>query len=229
MPKRKKKPENYVLQLAKLESFFKKHWRMPSITECLEIFDVSSRSSAFYTINKLAVLGFINKDKKGKLSPGRDFPTMPSVYAKEPKGLTTSRNISIEPSSGTIRFLGSIQAGFATPVEEELMDVLHIEDYLIRDKSASYLLEVRGDSMIEAGICEGDMVIFERGAETKVGDIVVALLPDGYTIKFLAKKDNHDGQGSRLCLEPANSAYPTIYPTEGQIIGVVVSVIRKYK
>lgn len=219
----KKKPENYVLQLAKLESFFKKYWRMPTITECLKIFGVRSRSSAFYIINKLALLGFIDKDKNGKLSPGRDFPTMPSVYSKSAKGLAPSKQISIEPSSGTIRFLGSIQAGFATPVEEELMDVLHIEDYLIRDKSASYLLEVRGDSMIEAGICEGDMVIFERGAEVKSGDIVVALLPDGYTIKFLKK---HNG---KFCLEPANSNYPIIHPEEGQIIGLVVSVIRKYK
>ncbi len=196
---------------------------MPSITECLKIFGVSSRSSAFYIINKLSALGFIDKDKNGKLSPGRDFPSMPSVYAKSQKGLTPSKNIAIEPTSGTIRFLGSIQAGFATPVEEELMDVLHIEDYLIRDKSASYLLKVQGDSMVEAGICEGDLVIFERGAETKSGDIVVALLPDGYTIKYLKKKNG------KLCLEPANSAYPTLYPTEGQVIGLVISIIRKYK
>lgn len=223
MGQRKKKPENYILQLAKLESFFKKYWRMPTITECLKIFDVSSRSSAFYIINKLKILGFINKDKNGKLSPGPDFPTMPSVYAKTAKGLETSSRIAIEPKSGQIRFLGSIQAGFATPVDEELMDVLNIEDYLIRDKTASYLLEVRGESMIEAGICEGDMVIFERGTTPSIGDIVVALLPDGYTIKYFEKKNN------KLCLVPANPDFPTIYPTEGQIIGVVVSVIRKYK
>ena len=54
-------------------------------------------------------------------------------------------------------------------LDEELMDVLNIEDYLIRDKTASYLLEVRGESMIEAGICEGDMVIFERGTTPSIG------------------------------------------------------------
>lgn len=230
---RKKKPEAYVMQLSKIESFFKKYWRMPTITECLTIFDVTSRSSAFYIINKLSALGFIDKDKNGKLSPGRDFPTMPSVFAKSKTAtpnstkLEFSNQISIKRSDGTIRFLGSVQAGFATPVDEELMDVLHLEDYLVRDKSASYLLEVRGDSMIDAGICEGDLVVFERGAEANIGDIVVALLPDGYTIKFL-QKDLKNGNG-RLCLEPANSNYPVIYPTDGQIIGVVVSAIRKYK
>lgn len=76
--------------------------------------------------------------------------------------------------------------------------------------------------MQDAAILEGDLVIFERGTEPKVGDIVIALLEDGYTIKYLRKK-----QG-KLYLEAANPKYPDIYPREGQIIGVVVATFRTY-
>ena len=74
-----------------------------------------------------------------------------------------------------------------------------------------------------AGIYEGDMVVFERTSDYKVGDIVVALTEDGYTLKFLRKK------GSTHYLEAANDAYPDIHPAEGQIIGVVTATFRKYK
>lgn len=122
----------------------------------------------------------------------------------------------------TLRKLGRVQAGFASPADEELADTITIGEYLIRDKNASFLLEVEGDSMQDAGILEGDLVIFERGTEPKVGDIVIALLEDGYTIKYLRKK-----QG-KLYLEAANPKYPDIYPREGQIIGVVVATFRTY-
>ena len=107
--------------------------------------------------------------------------------------------------------------------DEELADTISVGEYLIRDKDASYLLEVEGDSMIDAGIHEGDMVIFERGNAYKVGDIVIALTEDGYTIKYLRKK------AGKLYLEPANVNYPNIHPKEGEIIGVVTGTFRKYK
>ncbi len=120
------------------------------------------------------------------------------------------------------KLLGKIRAGFAAPAEEELADTITIGEYLIRHKESTYLLQVEGDSMKDAGIMEGDMIVFERGAEAKVGDIVVALTEDGYTLKYLRKK------GGKMYLEAANSEYPKIYPREGQIIGVVTASFRKY-
>ena len=76
--------------------------------------------------------------------------------------------------------------------------------------------------MIDAGIHEGDMVIFERTKDVKSGDIVVALTEDGYTLKYLRKK------GSHAYLEAANEAYPEIHPVEGEIVGVVRATFRKY-
>lgn len=122
----------------------------------------------------------------------------------------------------TLRKLGRVQAGFASPADEELADTITVGEYLIRNKDASYLLEVEGDSMQGAGILSGDLVIFERGKEPKVGDIVIALLEDGYTIKYLRKK-----QG-KLYLEAANPTYPNLYPKQGEIVGVVVATFRSY-
>ncbi len=123
----------------------------------------------------------------------------------------------------SLPFLNFVRAGFATPAEEDMADTITVGEYLIRDKDASFLLQVVGDSMVDAGIHEGDMVIFERTGSYRPGDIVIALTEDGYTLKFLRKK------GERYFLEAANEKYPPIYPKEGQIVGVVTGTFRKYK
>ena len=125
-------------------------------------------------------------------------------------------------SNHKLTFLGKIQAGFAAPSEEELADTITIGEYLIDHKASTYLLQVEGDSMKDAGILNGDMVIFERRGDAKPGDIVVALIEDGYTLKYLRKK------AGKLCLEPANDDFPIVYPKEGEIIGVVTATFRKY-
>ena len=85
------------------------------------------------------------------------------------------------------------------------------------------MLEVKGDSMIDAGIQEGDLVIAERGREPKPGNIVIAEVDGGWTMKYYRKK------GSEVYLEPANKNYPLIYPKENmKIAAVVKGVIRKY-
>ena len=85
------------------------------------------------------------------------------------------------------------------------------------------MLEVKGDSMIDAGIQEGDLVIAERGKEPKQGDIVIADVDGGWTMKYYRKK------GGQVYLEPANKNYKPIYPTESlNIAAVVKGVVRKY-
>ena len=83
-----------------------------------------------------------------------------------------------------MKLLGRIQAGFASPAEEDAADIISIEEFLLRDKEASYLLRVQGDSMKDAGILDGDLVVFERTHACRPGDIVVALTEDGYTLKY---------------------------------------------
>lgn len=180
----------------KILGFNQSRKRMPSITEVMQLCGLSSRSSAHYVVSKLVAAGVIGKDATGKLIPVTDRYTLPLV--------------------------GHIRAGFAAPAEEELADTITIGEYLIRRPEASYLLQVEGDSMKDAGIQEGDMVVFERTHSYKPGDIVVALTEDGYTLKYLRKK------GKTYYLEAANEAYPNIYPKEGEIIGVVTSTFRTY-
>ena len=180
----------------KILSFYRAHKRMPSITEVMELCGFSSRSSAFYIVNKLVEEGVIGKDAQGKIIPSEGMHALPLV--------------------------GHIRAGFAAPAEEELVDTISLGEFLIRRPEASYLLRVQGDSMIDAGIQEGDMVVFERTQDYKPGDIVVALTEDGYTLKYLRRKEG------KYYLEAANAAYPDIHPREGEIIGVVTSTFRKY-
>lgn len=180
----------------KVRAFYRSHKRMPSITEIMALLSLASRSSAFYVANQLIAAGIVEKDRTGKLIPG------PALFSAP--------------------LLGHVRAGFAAPAEEELADTISLGEYLLPRPDASYLLTVEGDSMIDAGIQSGDMVAFERTGDVKVGDIVVALTEDGYTLKYLRRK-----QG-RLCLEAANEKYPDIYPREGEIIGKVVSTFRTY-
>jgi len=170
---------------------------MPSITEVMKLFGFKSRNSAFVLIENLVREGILDKDSSGKLLPTTKIYELP--------------------------LLNRVRAGFATPAEEDLADTISVGEYLIRDKDASYLLEVMGDSMIDAGIHEGDMVIFEKTGNYRAGDIVIALTEDGYTLKFLRR------EGSKYYLEAANENYPNIYPKEGEIIGVVTGTFRKYK
>jgi len=188
--------ESLLQRREKLLSFYRKNRRMPNITEMLKLFSLSSRSSVFYVSNRLIEEGYVTKDKTGKLIPA--------------------------PGLFSIPLLGHVRAGFAAPAEDELADTITIGDYLIGNPNASYLLTVEGDSMEDAGIQSGDMVIFERTQDYKPGDIVVALTEDGYTLKYLRKK------GKTFYLEAANDRYPDIYPKEGEIVGKVSSTFRTY-
>ena len=73
-----------------------------------------------------------------------------------------------------MRVLGLVSAGFPTDEEEEVLDTLSLDEYLIDNKEATFILTVKGDSMIDAGIREGDMVLAERGDNPKIGQIVIA-------------------------------------------------------
>jgi len=179
---------------SRILSFHRTHKRMPSITEVMQMCGLASRSSAHYVVSKLVREGVVDKDQTGRLIP----------------------------APVRLPLVGHIRAGFAAPAEEELADTISIGEYLIRRPEASFLLQVEGDSMEDAGIHDGDMVIFERGHDFKPGDIVVALTEDGYTLKYLRKK------GTTFYLEAANDAYPDIYPKEGEIIGVVTGTFRTY-
>ena len=182
--------------IQKLRDFYDQRGRMPSYSEIAVLFRYASKQAAYRLAEKLIQAGVIERDKKGRLIPR---------FAK--LGLP---------------LLGYVQAGFPSPAEEELIDTMTIDQYLIRRPEASFLLKVSGDSMIEAGILPGDVVIIERGKDPKTGDIVLAEIDREWTLKYYQK------EGGTVVLVPANSKYPTLRPKEElKIAGVVAAVVRR--
>jgi repressor LexA len=122
-----------------------------------------------------------------------------------------------------VKVLGTVEAGFPSPAEEELIDTISLDDLLIKNREATFLLKVSGDSMKDAGIMPGDMVIVDRGMHPKSGDIVIAQVDGAWTMKYLQKRS--DG----FYLVAANPHYKPIRPkSELKVAGVVTAVVRKY-
>lgn len=118
-----------------------------------------------------------------------------------------------------------ISAGFPSPAGDYAEDGLDLNNYLVQNKPATFMFTVRGESMINAGICDADKVVVDRALKAKHNDIVVAVVDGEYTIKRLYK------YRGRIELRPENPDYQPITFTEGnelQIWGVVVGVVRKY-
>lgn len=117
-----------------------------------------------------------------------------------------------------------VPAGFPSPAEEYLGDTMDLNQYLIKNPTASFFAKVEGDSMIDAGIYAGDMVVVDRSITAKDGDIVIAAVNNEFTIKRLSTK-----AGIRLM--PANKDYrPIVMSGENELViwGVVTSLIRKF-
>ena len=127
-------------------------------------------------------------------------------------------------STSPLPYFQSIKAGFPSPATDELKEDLSIEEYLIEKPYCTVFVEVKGDSMIDAHIWDGDTIIVEKGKKSHVGDIVIAIVDGEYTVKYLDKDQ------SWYFLRPGNPNYPNIYPGhEMEIFWVVTWLFRKYE
>jgi len=182
----------------KINAFYLKRRRMPAYSEMQALFGLGSKNAVFKRVAALVKNGFLDKDPKGKL---------------------TARNLP-----GPLRVLGAVAAGFPSPAEEELSDTMSLDEYLISSPQATYMLKVDGDSMVDAGIRPGDLVLVQRNLTPKAGDIVVAEVDGEWTLKYFEKR------GGVVCLKAANKKYPPIIPKQELVIaGVVVANVRKYR
>lgn len=180
-----------------LREFYLSQKRLPSYEEMKDLFGFSSKRTGFTWANKLIELGIIEKDHKGKLVPKNLF---------------------------SIPMLGVIKAGHPMTAESvHEGDALDLYQFLLGMPAGIFSLTVKGDSMIEEGIHEGDIVIIDKTKTPRNGDVVAACVDNEWTVKYF-----HRDNGS-VCLIPANKKYPVIYPKYSLTIGgVVISVIRKY-
>ena len=164
----------------------------------MELIGLRSRQAISRLLDRLVAEGLVSTGPQGKLIP--------------------------HAPNGGVPLLGIVEAGWPSPAEEELLDTMSLDQYLIQNKEATYILQVKGDSMIDAGIREGDLVIVERTSAPRVGDIVIAEVDGEWTMKYLRKR------GDTFYLVPANPRYKPIAAThELRIVAVVIAVVRKYK
>jgi SOS regulatory protein LexA len=184
----------------KIKKFYDENKIMPSYSEMMKLFKFKSKNAVFKLVKKLVEADLIEKDSAGRLIPTQKM-------------------------LGGIKILGAVEAGFPTPAEEDIVESMSLDTYLIPNREATFMLRVSGESMIDAGIQPGDMVIVERRTDARDGDIVVAFIDGGYTVKFLRKRNG------KIWLDPANESFERIVPREGDelhIMAVVKAVIRKY-
>jgi SOS regulatory protein LexA len=184
-----------------IEKFYAENSRMPSYSEMMALFGLKSKNAIYKIVNKMVAAGIVAKDHLGRLIPSDTF----------------------REDMTSVPMLGYVTAGFPASVEEELTDTVKLESLLIQDKTKSYLLEVDGDSMIDAHIEKGDLVLVEKTDQAKDGQIVVAEIDGEFTLKYFRK------QGNKVWLEPANKNYKPLHPTHSLHINAVLkAVIRKY-
>ncbi len=183
--------------LASLQDYYAQHRALPSYASIGQLLGLKSKSSVAAMIARLKLAGFVDSTPDRRLAPTRRFFERP--LASE-----------------------SVQAGMPNPVDDGPADALTIDDYLIERPSQTVLVRVKGDSMVDAGILEGDLVVVEKTASARRGDIVIAIVDNQFTLKRL------DLEGGRFVLKPENKAYPVIRP-EGtlEIFGVMVGLVRK--
>lgn len=178
--------------------FYYEKGRMPTFSEIGDLTGLKSKSTVSKLINSLRKLDVLDKDNQGRLIP---------------------KSICYP-----VKILGTVEAGFPIPAEEELADTISLDKLLIQNPTATFMLKVSGDSMSDAGILPGDMVIVDKGQTPKNSDIVIAEVDGQWTMKYLKKR------GDSITLIAANSKYKPIKPkNELKIAGVVTAVIRKYR
>lgn len=174
--------------------------------EIMDLLGFKSKNSVYKLVNKLVESGVLSKDGSGRLVP---------------------RNLG---GVAETPMLGLVEAGIPSTAEEIISDTVSLDEYLIREPDGTYLLEVKGDSMIDAGIREKDLVVAVRAGSPgvgapKEGDIVIAEVDGGWTMKYL-RKERRTG---RTYLEPANKKYKPIYPENDlNIAAIVKGVVRRY-
>lgn len=189
-----------------LKQYIDKYGYSPTLGEIAEAIGVSSLATVHEHLQTLATKGVIKKFEGAV----RGIELLDQHISKALQGIE-------------LPILGFIAAGSPIQAYTDPDASIRVAPAMISAKRRSYVLQVKGDSMIEEGILDGDHVIIEEQTYATDGDIVVALLENGLaTLKrFFQEKD-------RIRLEPANSSMSPIYATDVKIQGRCVGVIRRF-
>lgn len=185
--------------LAALQDYYADHKALPSYSLIAQMLGFKSKNAVTALVARLKLQNYLETAPDRRLKPGKRF--FERILAES-----------------------AVQAGFPSAASGDRHDTLTIDEYLVEQPSKTVLITVKGDSMIDAGIVPDDVVIVEKRQVANIGDIVVAIVDNEFTLKTLAREK------SEFILLPANKAYPVIRPKgKLEIFGVVVGQFRKYK
>jgi len=186
----------------------------PSVREIGQGVGLTSPSSVAHQLRTLEELGYLRKDPNRPRALVVSRPGEASGAAPEPPVLHSA--------AVAVPLVGRIAAGGPILAEQHTEDVMPLPRDLVGDGEL-FMLTVVGDSMVDAAICDGDYVVVRRQPTCENGDIVAALLDDEATVKTFKRRDGH------VWLMPHNPAYEPILGDQAQILGKVVSVLRRLR
>jgi SOS-response transcriptional repressor LexA len=184
--------------LEKLQDYYAEHKVIPSYSVLATLWGISAKSWVSECVKRFEEAGFLDWTPEKQLKPGRRF---------------FERRVADSP----------VQAGMPQAAVAEGGDyVASIDEMMVRKPSKTVLIRVKGDSMIDAGILEGDHLVVEQQNHANVGEIVVAIVDNEFTVKYL------DREKGTFVLKPANKAYPVIRPRGRlEIFGVMAGLVRR--
>ena len=189
-----------------IENFTKENNYPPTVREISQHFEISLRAVQDH-ISALQKKGFISTEQKRS----RSIRILDDKKQSVPK-------LFIDK----ISILGTIAAGRPLLCEENLNGYVNLSEPFIRPGKNYFALRVRGSSMINAGILEGDLAVIEQASSAVDGQIVVAVLDDAITLKRFYK------ESSRIRLQPENPDFQAIYCQDVRIVGILSSIVRTY-
>lgn len=182
----------------------------PTVREVCQELGLSSPSTVHVHLKALEEKGFIKRDPLKSRSISLTYP-----IEEETQVLTPNFG-----KMASIPLVGNVAAGVPILAEENITDVYSLPTDIVGD-APSFMLSVRGDSMIEAGIHDGDFVVVKEQPVADNGDIVVAIVDDGATVKRFYKEKN------AIRLQPENSSMQPMILDNCSVAGVVVAVLRR--
>jgi len=198
--------------LAFVNAHVDEHGYPPTVREIGQAVGLTSPSTVHAHLEKLAKAGLIRRDA-----------TKPRAL-EVIEGGRSRRGAVVElapPSHSTVLpLVGEVAAGSPVVAEDRVEDYLTVPDQLASD--ADFVLTVKGDSMINAGILDGDLVVIRKQTDARNGEIVVALVGDeDATVKRFFR------EGGRVRLQPENDALEPMFPDQVEILGTVKAVLRR--
>jgi repressor LexA len=197
-----------ILQM--IRDWVDEHGYPPTMREIGAAVGLASPSTVAHHMAALERNGYLRRDARGSRAVDIRPPVDDSAA---PIGASSDSDVRVP-------LVGAIAAGVPITAEEQVEDELTLPRVLVGHGDL-FALRVRGDSMVEAAICDGDMVVIRQQQVAENGDIVAAMLDGEATVKVLRRRDGH------VELLPRNPAFDVIPADDAVILGKVVSVLRR--